>query len=560
MAGDTTAEAREPAASEPSGLVGRLLSTIERVGNKAPNPVMMFLYLIIGVAVLSSVLAVMGVSVTEDVITPVPTDELRDLRDALGGSIIAYDVRTETEVSLPEYTTTETTFAVRSLLSIDGLRFVLSSFVDNFAAFTVVAVTMIAMAGVGVAERAGMMGALIRKLVRVAPPGALAFILVLVGVLTSVASDAGYLILIPLGAAAYLSVGRHPLAGLAASFAGVSAIFGVNLLITPTDSMITEITNEAIAVAGGSPVTITANYYFGVVSTLVLAVVAAVVTTRIIEPQLGTFDPAEGDAGLAAGDEIGDPADEARGLAYARWGFLGMLALVLLLTVPPGAPLRDAETDAIIGATPFMASLIFVISLTFLVCGICYGLGARTVNKSGDVIDAIGQTFAGLGPLLLMFLMIAQFIAYFNYSNIPRVIAVQMAGLLQRVSVPAIVLLVVMIGVIAVLNFILPGVVPKWAIFAPVFVPIFLRLDVPAQTVLAAYRVADSPTNVLTPLMVYFPFIVTVARRYRRDAGIGTIAALMLPYAFTVLAVWLVLFVVWFVLGIPLGPDSPVQL
>lgn len=555
--GATTADTDDAEVSR--GFLNKMLDGIERLGNKVPNPVMMFLYLILLVAALSLVLSWVGVSVTDEVVTPVNKAELHDLRDALGGSVVPYDVRTNTPVEIPEYTTRVQTFEIRNMLSVDGLRFVFSSFVDNFAAFGVVAVTLVAMAGVGVAEKAGMMGALIRKLVKVAPKGALAFILILVGVVSSIATDAGYLILIPLGAAAYLSVGRHPIAGLAAAFAGVSAIFGVNLIITPVDSMLTEITNEAIRLAGGEPITITANFYFGIVSSILMAVVAAVITTRMIEPRLGPYDPSAGDGSGDTDGEVDHDA-EARGLRYAKWGLVGVVVGVLAMTLPPGAPLRDAASGAIIGNTPFMASLIFVIALAFLICGYCYGKGAGTLTTSGEAIGAIGETYAGLGGLLLMFLMIAQFIAFFNYTNMPRVIAVQMAHLLERANVSGILLLVGLILVIVILNFILPGVVPKWAIFAPVFIPIFLRLDVAPQTVLAAYRVGDSPTNVLTPLMVYFPFIVTIARRYDKEAGIGSIIALMIPYALIIMVAWIALFVVWIALGIPLGPGSPVHL
>jgi aminobenzoyl-glutamate transport protein len=258
-------------------------------------------------------------------------------------------------------------------------------------------------------------------------------------------------------------------------------------------------------------------------------------------------------------DEV-DAAGEARGLRLALYGLIGCTIGIVALTAPPGAPLRDPETGAIIGATPFMDSLIFLIALVFLICGICYGIGAKTISNADDVVSSITATFASLGGLILMFLMIAEFIAFFNYTNLPRVIAVEMAQVLERVDVPALLLLILMILVIAVLDFILPGVVPKWAIFAPVFIPIFARLDVAPQTVLAAYRVGDSPTNVLTPLMVYFPFIVTIARRYDPKAGIGTLIALMIPYALYILVAWTLLFAVWFLLGIPLGPDSPIQL
>jgi aminobenzoyl-glutamate transport protein len=566
----STATTADPTGEAPEGgdttmESGGFLAWIERVGNKVPTPAIMFLYLIAGLMVVSAIIAAFDVSVTEDVAVPIPAEVVQDIRDGLGGSVVAFDTASSEAVDIPDYVIRETTFTVQSLLSIDGLRFFFSSFVNNFAAFSVVAVTLVAMAGVGVSEVSGMMAALIRKIVKVAPPKALAFILIMVGVLSSVASDAGYLILIPLGAAAFLSVGRHPLAGMAAAFAGVSAIFGVNLLITPTDSMITEITNEAIG-SGGSPRNITANFYFGVVSSIVLALVAAAVTARVIEPRLGTYSPAVvGSATVGAvpamTEEPGvDEAAEARGLKFANRGFWACVAGIALLVLPPGAPLRDPDTGAIIGTTPFMSSLIFLIALIFLICGTAFGVGAGTIKNANDVVAAITKTFSSLGGLILMFLMIAQFIAFFNYTNLPKVIAVEMAGLLEKVSIPALLLLLLMIVVIVLLNMILPGVVPKWAIFAPVFVPIFSKLGVAPQTVQAAYRVGDSPTNVLTPLMVYFPFIVTIARRYDPRAGIGTVIALMIPYAVWVMAAWLVLFAAWFLLGIPLGPDAPIKL
>jgi aminobenzoyl-glutamate transport protein len=222
--------------------------------------------------------------------------------------------------------------------------------------------------------------------------------------------------------------------------------------------------------------------------------------------------------------------------------------------------LRDPVSGDIIGNTPFMASLIFLITLIFLVCGIAYGKGAGTITSSADVITGVTKTFAGLAGLVFMLLMIAQFIAFFNFTNIPRVLAVQMAGLLESAGLGALPLLIGFILVIIVLDVIIPGVVPKWAIFAPVFIPIFTRLGVAPQTVLAAYRIGDSPMNVVTPLMVYLPFIVTVAQRYKRDAGMGTILALMIPYVVAITVAWILLFVAWWALGLPLGPGSPVAL
>jgi aminobenzoyl-glutamate transport protein len=537
---------------------GRFLNSIERLGNRIPNPTIMFVYLIALVAILSAILSWTNVKVTDKVMTPVPTEQLQHLNDALGGTIVPFDTSTGMAVTLPEYTASEQTFAVHNLLSADGLRVFFSSFVDNFAAFSVVAVVLVAMAGVGVAEHAGLMAALIRKVVKVAPRWSLAFILIFVGVLSSVASDAGYLILIPLSAAAFLSVGRHPLAGMAAAFAGVGAIFGVNLLITPSDSMITEITNEALGNIGAQHLSVTANFYFSIVSSIVLALVAVLVTVKIVEPRLGKYEMADP---LAAdsGEEV-DAAAEGRGLKFALWAFIAVAIVILAISLPPGAPLRDTETGQLIGPTPFMASLIFIISLAFLICGIFYGLGAKTLRGGDEVVGAISKTFGSLGGLLIMFLMIAQFIALFNWTNLPTIAAVEAAQLLERASIPAVLLLLAFILVIFVLDIILPGLVPKWAIFAPIFLPIFASLNVAPQTLLAAYRVGDSPMNVLTPLMVYMPFIVTIAQRYKKDAGIGTVIALMVPYTLWILVAWIVLFGAWFLLGIPWGPGAPVNM
>ncbi len=533
------------------------LDRIERVGNKVPNPTIMFVYLIGIVALLSAVLSLAGVSVTDEVVTPVPKDEFSQINEHLGGTWSIYDSVTGEPAEVPDFVVSTETFAVRNLLSVDGLRFFFSSFVDNFAGFGVVAVVLVSMAGVGVAEHAGLMGALIRKVVRVAPAKWLTFILIFVGVLSSVATDAGYLILVPLAAAAFYSVGRHPLAGLAAAFAGVGAVFGVNLLITPSDSMLAEITNSVLVQLNMAPIEVTQNYYFSIVSSILMAIVATVVTAKITMKRLGAYDRAD----YAGGDdEQIDEAAEARGLKFAGWYLLGFAVVIALLTAIPGAPLRDPETGNIIGNTPFMASLVFVISLAFLVCGLGYGKGAGTLNGGNEAVAAISKTFASLGGLLLMFLMIAQFIALFNWSNLPTVAAISAAELLQQASVPAIVLLVGFIVVIVILDVILPGLVPKWVIFAPVFIPIFASLGVAPQTLLAAYRVADSPINVLTPLMVYLPFMVTVAQRYKKDAGIGTIIALMVPYTVWILVAWVALYIVWFLLGIPWGPGAPVNI
>jgi aminobenzoyl-glutamate transport protein len=540
------------AAAPNKGAVGRLLDLIEVAGNKVPHPVLMFLYLIIGVILLSQVLAMLGVSVTDEIAVPVGESLVPEYyEDTTYPGVNAGDTLDQ------EWEVKEVTVAIRGLLTTEGIRFIFTSFVANFAGFGVVAVTFVALMGAGVAEAGGLMGALIRKLVAASPRRLLAFILVLVGIMSSIASDAGYLILVPLGAAAFLSIGRHPLAGMAMCFAAVGSVFGVNPILGPIDAMITEITNEALGATTAAPLTIVANYWFNIASSLVLAVVVALVTERIVEPRLGAF------TGDAVTDEEGaeiDPAAESRGLRYALVAFVAFVVLVLAFTLPPGAPLRDPETGDIIGTTPFMDSLLFIIAMIFLVSGIAFGKGAGTFTNANQVIAAVTKTFAGLGGLVFMLLMISQFIAYFNFSNLPSVLAIALAEMLEAAGIGALPLLIGMIVVIMLLDIIIPGIIPKWAIFAPIFIPLFIQLGVPPQTGLAAYRVADSPLNTITPLMVYLPFMVTVAQRYQRDAGIGTIIALMMPYAIIVGLVWVVLFVLWFLVGLPVGPGYPVAI
>ena len=555
MAAEAVANKKPPADGQ-SSFMDKLLDAVERIGNNVPHPVLMFSYLIVGVILLSAILALLNVSVTEEIAVPVPVSATPDFYEDLAQYTLSGTSNQDIHFEIQEQT-----IPVKSLLSIDGIRFLFTSFVVNFQGFGALAVTLIAMMGAGAAEVAGLMAALIRKLVKVAPRSLIVYLIVLVGVLSSVASDAGYLILIPLGAAAFLAVGRHPVAGLAAGFGGVAAAFMANLVPTPTDAMLFEITNEAIGLVGGTSISITADYFFQAASAIMLTVVIGFVIVHVVEPRLGKYDPA--DAGepeqAAAADEV-DPELEARGLRRAGLAFLVVIGVVLLATLPPGAPLRDPETGAIIGQTPFMSSMLFIVMLCFFVPGVAYGSAIGKYNSANDVIAAVVKTFAGLGGLIFMLLMISQFIAYFNYSNIPSVIATALADWLGHAGIPAIPLLIGFILVIVVLDFIIPGTLAKWAIFAPIFVPLFIRLGVPAQTVFAAYRVGDSPVNTLTPLMVYFPVIVIFAQRYQKKSGVGSLVALMLPIAAVVLVAWLAMFILWFILGIPLGPGYPVRI
>ncbi|HEY9290057.1 MAG TPA: AbgT family transporter, partial [Microlunatus sp.] len=249
-----------------------------------------------------------------------------------------------------------------------------------------------------------------------------------------------------------------------------------------------------------------------------------------------------------------------RGLRFSVIYLLVAVVIVVLLTVFPGAPLRNPETGEIFGTSPFMSSLLFIISILFLAAGLGYGRGSKSLIGSTKVIGAIEKTYAGLGSLIFLMLIIAQFIAYFNYSNIAQIAAVGLADLLEQANVGPLLLLVGFILLVVVVDLIMPGVIPKWAILAPIFIPLFYRLGIAPQTVVAAYRVGDGPMNVITPLMVYLPFIVLTCQRYQKKAGMGTVVSMMLPYTGIVLVTWTIFFVIWYLIGIPWGPGAPVHL
>jgi len=245
--------------------------------------------------------------------------------------------------------------------------------------------------------------------------------------------------------------------------------------------------------------------------------------------------------------------NESRGLKFAAIGLVAVLVLLGFLTIGSGAPLRNPETGALVGNSPFMNGLIAVIMVLFLVTGAAYGFGAGTMKNSTDVIKAMEKALAGLGSLILLLFILSQFIAYFNYSNIGTILAVSMADVLKSASIPPLVLLLGFILVVSLIDLLISGAIAKWALFAPIFVPLLVQLGVAPEAVLAAYRVADSPINVITPLNAYFALIVVFAQKYDTKAGVGTIVALMIPYVIALYAIWTILFVAWFLLGLPWG-------
>ncbi len=508
----------------PKTVMQRLLDGVERVGNMVPHPVVIFLILIGIVIVLSAILGAFGAAVSFERINP-DTHEI-------------------------ETASTE----IRSLLNVEGIRFLYSSLIPNFMSFTAVGLMIAAMIGAGVAEESGLVTALIRKLVIVSPRWALTYILAFVGILASIAADAGYLVLIPLAGVAYLAVGRHPLAGLALGFAAVAGAFTVNMLIKPLDAVLVEFTNDAARLVDPNrSIGLASNVWFSIASVIFLTFLIAFITDRMISPRLGEYKP-EGAADGAVPDQGAVLSEqESRGLRFALYGLIGLVVVFLLLTLPSGAPLRNPETGELIGNSPFMNGLIALIMLIFLVTGWTYGIGAGTLRTLSEVIAAIEKSIKNMGGTIFLFFVLSQFVAYFTYTNIGTVMALSLSGALQAANIGALPLLIGFIVVVAIIDLLLTGAIAKWAIFAPVFVPLLMKLGVEPEAVLAAYRVGDSPMNAITPLNAYFALVVGFAQKYDKSAGVGTIVSLMLPYVVLIFVLWTALFAVWKALGLPWG-------
>ena len=496
------AEITDRAATAPKTAMQRFLDVVERVGNMVPHPVVIFLILIAIVIVLSALLGAVGTAVTFERINP----ETHEIETA--------------------------TTAIRSLLTADGIRFMYTSLIPNFMSFTAVGLMIGAMIGAGVAEESGLVGALIRKLVLVSPAWALTYILAFVGIISSVAADAGYLVLIPLAGIAYLSVGRHPLAGLALGFAGVAGAFTVNMLIKPLDAVLVEFTNDAARLVDpNKAIGLASNVWFSIASVVLLTVVIAFVTDRMVAPRLGAYQSGRTGWRRCHEEQRGTlSAAESRGLNFALMGLIALVVVFGFLTLPSGAPLRNPDTGELIGNSPFMNGLIAFIMLAFLVTGWAYGIGAGTVRTLTDVIKAIEKAVTGLGGTIFLFFVLSQFVAYFTYTNMGTVMALSLSEVLRSANIGALPLLLGFIVVVALIDLLLTGAIAKWAIFAPVFVPLLMKLGVEPEAVLAAYRVGDSPMNAITPLNAYFALVVGFAQKYDKSAGVGTIVSMMLPY------------------------------
>ncbi|MBW4558980.1 MAG: AbgT family transporter [Trichormus sp. ATA11-4-KO1] len=503
---------QEPQKSTKFAWLGQALAFIEYLGNKLPDPLTLFFLLSLLVIIVSAIAAAFNLSV---------------IHPGNGKTITAV-----------------------SLLTPDGIRRIFTSAVKNFTDFPPLGTVLVAMLGVGVAEATGLLSALLRKLVLIAPSKFICPVVVFAGIMANIAADAGYVVLIPLGAIIFLAFRRHPLAGLAAAFAGVSGGFSANLLISSLDPLLAGITQSSVELINPNyQVNATANYYFMAVSTFLITAIGWFVTEKIVEPRLGNYD---GEIHLPMAQLS---VAEHKGLRWAGYSLLAFISFLLVMVLLPQGILRDPEKLTII-PSPFLDSIVFIISLAFLIPGIFYGKAAGTIQNDKDVVKALSNSMSAMGYYIVLAFIAAQFIAYFTWSNLGVIMATNGAEFLKSTGITGAPLLILFILISMLLNLFVGSASAKWAIMAPVFVPMFMLMGYSPELTQAAYRIGDSTTNIITPLMPYFPLVVAFGQKYDKNLGIGTLITMMLPYAIAFLLGWSSLLIIWFVLGLPLGPGA----
>ena len=504
---------------KPSALL-RTLDKIEAAGNKLPNPVSIFIIFSLVVAIISDIAARAGV----------------------GAGFMAYNA--EAGVMQEQWA------AAVSLLSADGVRFMVTSFVPNFTGFLPVGTVFTVMLGISVADRSGLLKSLLNIIAKTTPRALLSPVVVLLGVLSSVASAFGFIVLMPLSALLFISCKRHPLAGLAASFAGVSGGWAANIFIAPNDVIFAGISTQAAQIIDtGYHVLPVSNWYFMIASTVLVTALGAWITDKVIEPRLGTYSGGQ-QASIAAATP-----DEKRGLRWAGAAIAIYIAVILLMLLPRDAVLRGPAGGILV--SPFMSGIIFFVTAMFLLPGIAYGIGARTIKSDGDVVDMMVESIKGIVDFLVLIFFAAQFVAHFNYSNLGLIMSVSAADLLGAIGFTGLPLLIAFILLTAFINLFFALDIAKWALMAPVFVPMFMLLGISPEMTQLAYRIGDSVTNMVSPLMPFFPMMIACVRRYNKQAGIGTTISLMLPYSIVFLVCWIALFAFWYILGLPPGPGAP---
>lgn len=437
-----------------------------------------------------------------------------------------------------------------NLMSREGLDMILSKMVVNFTAFAPLGTVLVALLGIGIAEGSGLIGTVLRLVVLSSPQRLLTFVIVFAGVISNTASEVGYVLLVPLAAVIFLAAGRHPLAGLAAAFAGVSGGYSANLLLGTIDPLLAGLSEEGARIIDPTyTVNPACNYYFMFVSTFLIAGLGTWTTEKLVIPRLGKYE----------GDEKPEEIrrlnpSEKRGLWWALIAMTIFTAIILWGLIPDDGFLRDAATGGIL-KSPFMSGIVALIFLSSAVAGIAYGIGAGTFKNDSDVMQGMSKAMETLGSYIVLVFFAAQFVAYFNWTNLGLIVAVSGADLLKASGLGPIPLMLMFIFVAAFINLVMGSASAKWAIMAPVFIPMFMLLGYSPEFTQVAYRVGDSVTNIISPMMSYFALIVAFIQRYDKKAGIGTVISAMLPYSVVFLIGWAILLSIWILFEFPIGPD-----
>ncbi|PNP97493.1 AbgT family transporter [Moraxella sp. RCAD0137] len=506
----------------------RFLKGVEWLGNLLPHPVILFIWMSVLLLGLSAVLSMMGISVVD----PRPEGAKGRSEDGM--------------------------IYVVNLLNGEGLARIVENLVTNFTGFVPLGTVLVALLGVGIAEYSGMISAALRGLVMNAPKKMVTLVVVFAGIMSNTASELGYVVLIPLAAMIFHSLGRHPLAGLAAAFAGVSGGYSANLLLGTVDPLLSGISQEAARIIDPSYVVgAEANWYFMAVSTFLVSGLGYFVTEKIVEPSLGKYNPNDADDPSVLDSRIERLSPlEKKGLLWAGVSMLIFCLLLAWTIVPENGILRHPETGLVAGS-PFLNGIVVFIFVFFAIPGYVYGKVTGSIKTNQDVVDAMSQAMSSLSMYIVLVFFAAQFTAFFNWSNLGSVMAVSGANFLNGIGLTGPLLLVGFILICALVNLMLGSASAQWAITAPIFIPMLMLTGYAPEMIQAAYRIGDSTTNIITPMMSYFGLIMAVAIRYKKDTGVGTLMSMMLPYSMIFLVGWTILFYVWvFVLGLPVGPGS----
>jgi len=499
--------------------VTRALDWIEVVGNKLPDPAVLFLIGLIATWIASALMAGMSFS---------------EIDPRTGEAIV-----------------------VNNQLTGSALAAFLAGMVRTFVTFHPLGVVLVALLGVGVAEHTGFINAGLKGMLGITHKSLLTPVLILVACVSHTAADAGYVLVIPLGGIIFYAAGRHPLAGIAAAFAGVSGGFSANFVPSGIDPLLQGLTQASAQILDPArEVNPLCNWFFTSASTVLVVLVGWYITDRIIEPRLKDT-PVE----LEEGDEIPQmeslDAAEKKGLWAGVLTIVACCALLFLAVLPEASPLRSPDGQITAFSAPLMQSIVPLIFLFFVFPGIVYGYVAGTVDSHRDIIEGMSRAMKTMGYYIVMAFFAALFIQAFALSNIGALIALKGAAFLQALGWPAGVTIVGIVGLTAVVNLLVGSASAKWALLSPIFVPMLMQLGISPELTQAAYRVGDSTTNIITPLMPYFPLIVVFCQRWYKKTGIGTLVSLMLPYSVVFLVLWSLFLLAYWGLGIPLGLQAP---